>query len=69
MPIIWQLFDLPKGAGRAAVPAVTELAARGVLARNAWNGQDPGWSWGGTVVVPRPPWADWDRLERWAVRA
>lgn len=65
-PIIWQLFDLPKDAGRVAVPAITEAAARGILASNAWNGKDPGWPWNGTAVVPRPPWADWDRLARWS---
>lgn len=68
-PILWQLFDLPRGAGRVAVPAFTEAEARKKMASSAWNGKDPGWPYSGTAVVPRPPWADWDRLERWSGRS
>lgn len=66
--MMWQLFDLPRAEGRCAVPAATEAEARDILARNAWNSKDPGWPHTGTLDRPRPPWADWERLERWDLR-
>lgn len=64
MKIIWQVFVHPHG--KVAVPAPTEELARQSLARDHWSKKDPGWSYDGTMVVPRPPWSDWSRLERWA---
>ncbi len=47
--MMWQHFV--HATGWVRVLASTELEARAVLARNAWNKLDPGWPYAGAMLL------------------